>query len=224
MQSRKKLRDSGEVAGFSATCTTFHALLWHNGSITDLGNLGGTAYNIANAINNRGEIAGASDLPGDTTFHAFLRQNGVMTDLGTLPGDFSSSALGINSKTQIIGVSTDINGNQRAFLWERGTMIDLNNLIPAGSPWFLFEVDSINSRGEIVGGAFNTTTSENRAVLLIPRDENHPGVEGCDYSLVDAATAQSPAPRSFPSGSQRLPQLRRTNRYHLAGLGASRPE
>jgi probable HAF family extracellular repeat protein len=158
-------------------------LIWRNSSITDLGILGGTALSIASAINNRGEIAGQSDVSGDTTFHALLWRNGVMTDLGTLPGDFSSNGLDIESKTQIIGVSSDINGNQRGFLWQRGVMIDLNNLIPAGSPWFLFEVDSINSRGEIAGGAFNTTTSENRTVLLTPCDEHHSGEEGCDYDF-----------------------------------------
>lgn len=213
------INDNGEAAGFSANCSAFHALLWRHGSLTDLGSLGGTAFSLASAINNGGEVAGQSDLPGDTTSHAFLWRKGVMTDLGILPGDSSSSALGINSKTQIIGVSTDTNGNSRAFLWERGTMIDLNNLIPAGSPWFLFEVDSINSRGEIVGGAFNTTSSENRAVLLTPCDEKHRGVEGCDYSLVDAAAAsQIPTPIYRPGGTQPLPQSRRTNRYHVPDL------
>ena len=213
------INDNGDAVGFSANCSTFHALLWRDGSLTDLGSLGGTAFSLASAINNRGEIAGQSDLAGDTTTDAFLWQNGVMTDLGTLPGDFSSNALGINSKTQIIGVSSDINNNPRAFLWEHGAMIDLNNLIPAGSPWFLFEVDSINSRGEIVGGAFNTTSSENRAVLLTPCDEKHRGVEGSDYRLVDAAAAsQIPTPVYRPGGTQPLPQSRRTNRYHIHGL------
>ena len=216
------INDSGEAAGLSATCSTFHALLWRNGTITDLGNLGGTVFSIASAINNRGEIAGQSDLPGDATSHAFLWQKGVMTDLGTLPGDFSSNALGINSKTQIIGVSSDINGNTRAFLWESGTMIDLNNLIPAGSPWFVFEVDAINSRGEIVGGAFNMTTGENRGMLAIPCDENHPGVEGCDYSLVDASTAaQSAVPRSVPNGTLHPLHSRLSNRFHIPGQRSS---
>ena len=213
------INDNGEAVGFSANCTTFHALLWRGGSLTDLGSLGGTAFSLANAINNRGEIAGASNLSGDTTSHAFLWRKGAMTDLGTLSGDFSSNALGINSKTQIIGVSSDINNNSRAFLWQHDVMTDLNTLIPAGSAWFLVEVDAINSRGEIVGGAVDTTTGNTRAVFLIPCDENHPGVEGCDYGPVDATAApQSSAPRYAPSGAQRPPQSQRTNRYNIPGL------
>ena len=46
-------------------------------------------------------------------------------------------------------------------------MTDLNALIPAGSPLFLMEACSINSRGEIVGLA-QTTTGELHGYLLIP--------------------------------------------------------
>jgi probable HAF family extracellular repeat protein len=188
------INDKGEAAGFSATCTTFHALLWRNGTITDLGNLGGIANNVAAAINDQGQIAGVSDLPGDTTSHAFLWQHGKMADLGTLPGDFSSNALGINSKTQVVGVSNDINGNPRAILWECGVMTDLNALLPAGSPWFLIEADSINSRGEIVGGAFNTTTGETHGILAIPCDGLNldPGCHDKDTATGLGQTSERP--------------------------------
>ena len=191
------INDSGEAVGFSATCTTFHALLWRNGMITDLGNLGGLAGNVASAINNRGEIAGTSDLPGDGTSHAFLWQKGVMTDLGALPGDFSSGALGINSGGRVVGFSCMDQGcmSSRAFLWERGVMIDLNTLISAGSPWFVTEADSINSRGQIVGGAFNAITGEVHAVLATPCDEANAQDVGCkdiETSIARSETRETP--------------------------------
>lgn len=86
-------------------------------------------------------------------------------------------------------------------------MVDLNTLIPPGSGIDVAAADSINDRGEISseGGLPN---GDNRAVLLIPCDENHPGVDGCDYSLVDASmVAQTAVPRHVFSGAQRPPLL-----------------
>jgi probable HAF family extracellular repeat protein len=163
------INDRGQIAGVSGSCTTpFHALLWQNGTVTDLGSLGGTV-NFADDINNQGQVAGFSNLPGDATNHAFLWQNGVMTDLGTLPGDVSSSGDGINSKGQVVGGSFDIDGNGRAFLWQNGAMTDLNTLIPADSPLFLIEATgTINSRGEIAGFALQINTGEVHAFLATP--------------------------------------------------------
>ena len=93
--------------------------------------------NIANVVNNRGQVAGVSAMSGNTATHAFLwtRERGKMLDLGTLPGDVNSAALGINDRGEMVGASFGaagpINGNPRAFLWKDGGMTDLNDLIPA---------------------------------------------------------------------------------------------
>jgi probable HAF family extracellular repeat protein len=166
------INDKGQVVGASGTCASFnpnsglylvenHALLWENGTVTDLGNLGGTggiAGNHSCAINNRGEVVGHSELPNDTTFHGFLwtRKTG-MRDLRTLPGDSASLALGLSDKGEVVGASLDANFSPRAFVWENGVMTDLNALIPASSGLYLLLADSINSNGEIVGlGATNS--------------------------------------------------------------------
>ena len=49
-------------------------------------------------------------------------------------------------------------------------------------------VININDKGEIAGVETDANDIGQR-LLLIPCDENHPDVEGCDYSLVDAAAA-----------------------------------
>ena len=50
-------------------------------TVTDLGNLGGNSFDEGVDINNQGQVAGFSSLPGDTTFHAFLwtENNGYET-------------------------------------------------------------------------------------------------------------------------------------------------
>ena len=97
-------------------------------------------------------------------------------------------------------------------------MVDLNTLVSSSSGIQLVEAVQINDRGEIAAQGPDTN-GNNHAVLLIPCDENHPGVEGCDYDLVDAKTAaaQSTARPYVPSATQRTPQSRRSNRYHVRG-------
>jgi probable HAF family extracellular repeat protein len=174
----------GQVVGGSGSCVAFdpdygaplqpqHALMWQNGKVLNLGNLGGAINNIAFTINNLGEVGGTSGLPGDRANHAFLWQHGVMTDLGALPGDVDSGALGV-SGGQVVGASFDASGNSRAFLWQNGVMTDLNDLISDGPPLFLLEASAINSEGEIAGFAFRTDTGEIHAFLAIPSYENAP--------------------------------------------------
>ena len=192
------INDYGHAVGCSGTCGTtsfpaavfgsdcVHATLWQNGSVTDLGGFGGAMNNAAVAINNRGQIAGLSDLlvtgPTEGPTHAFFWEKGVMTDLGTLPGDVLSASSGLNNKGQIVGQSCDANFNCRAFLWENGVMTDLNTLIPSGSSLSLIYGSDINDKGEISGQAFDPSTGDSPAFVAIPCDDAHAGDQGCQTS------------------------------------------
>jgi probable HAF family extracellular repeat protein len=176
------INDNGQVVGVSGPCAVFnpnlglylvdsHALLWQDGTVTDLGNLGGDGGfggNHACAINNQGQVVGHSDLTGDTTFHAYLwaKETG-MKDLETLLGDFASLALGINDRGEVVGASLDANFSLRAFLWKNGVMTDLNALVSGHSGLYLQLAESINSTGEIIGFG-QTSTGEVHGFLATP--------------------------------------------------------
>jgi probable HAF family extracellular repeat protein len=216
------LNNRGQVVGLSdlAGDLTSHPFLWHRGTMKDLGTLGGS-FGIAQGINDAGEVVGAANNKNDQAFLAFLWKDDVMTNLGTLNGDDCSQAFHINSKGQIVGNSFPCaGGRSHAFLWENGSMTDLNALLPPGSsltPWG--DGAFINDRGEIAGVRV-LPDGDLHAVLLIPCDEHHAGVEGCDYDPVDAPAAipeTSPAVRD--ASSRTLPQslMHRMNRYRLPG-------
>lgn len=149
-----------------------HALLWQKGTVTDLGSLGGTGHGmgiLAYNLNNKDQVVGFSDIKDDQYFHAFLWNKGTgMKDLGTLSGDVRSVALGINDRGDVTGLSLDMDYNPTAFLWHDGVLTNLNSLIPAKSPLFLMQACSINSRGEIVGLAVQTSSGDLHAYLATP--------------------------------------------------------
>jgi probable HAF family extracellular repeat protein len=158
-----------------------HPFLWTNsGGMLDLGTLGGRVAH-PDAINDAGEVVGYSDRTGDQAGHAFLWRDGGMLDLGALPAYPGTEAFSINSKGQVVGgtVSQDVYG----FIWENeGPMMDLNSLVLPGSPLTVISALLINDNGEIACiGA--TVDGNSHPCLLLPCDENHPGIEGCDYSM-----------------------------------------
>jgi probable HAF family extracellular repeat protein len=170
------INEHGEGAGASGICghgvaltSALHAVVWKNGVPSDIGSLGGSFGNLANFINNEGQVVGQSDLTGDTTFHGFLwTEDEGLKDLGTLPGDVFSIANSINDDGQIAMQSCDANFNCRAAIWQNGVMSDLNTLIPADSPLFLLFANSINSRGQIAGTALDQSTGNIVPFLATP--------------------------------------------------------
>jgi len=215
---------------------TVDPFLWENGTMTDLGSLGGTC-GFPTWINDRGEVVGQSDLPGDQNSDAFLwtKERG-MQDLGSMEGrypylimindvgvavggatmsnnnnnqmdavlwdgtwhdlgniDGCAVAFWINSHGQVVG-NTGNNCMGPGFLWENeGPMVDLNALVSVNSSGLTVgNAWQINENGEIAGNGYNSV-GNHFAVLLIPCDANHPDIEGCDYSLVDASSAPHPA-------------------------------
>ena len=190
------LNNRGEVIGFSPLTgdQISDPFLWDGKKLIDMSveGIGGT-FLSPNVLNDGGLIAGAGAFPNRPR-DAALWKNGEVTDLGALGADCFSEAWAISSLGQVGGVSVSCDGNTwRAFLWENGSIVDLNQLIPPGSSLQLVYAIGINDRGEITGNGVPTgfsTAQEavSHAFLLIPCDENHPGLEGCDYGMVEADT------------------------------------
>ena len=194
------LNERGQIVGLSnlPDDQTTHAFLWENGTMRDLGNTFGGANSSAISINQAGHVVGWGQPAGDTfAQHASLWKDGVQTDLGAFGTD-CAFATSINSIDQIAGASypragaTYPNCNfdlpARGFLYENGELVDLNNLVPPDSKLQVSEPETINDRGEIAGIGVDAG-GNSRAFLLIPCDEHHPEVEGCDYDMVDSETA-----------------------------------
>lgn len=126
-----------------------HSFIWQNGTMTDLGTMGGNS-SFAQWINKRGEIVGFSQInatdpngeihlcgagPGNQIVRPYLFKDGKFRDLGTL-GGYNGGALGINDRGQISGgseVTTSIDPTvgfvpHDAVLWSDGVMTDLGTL------------------------------------------------------------------------------------------------
>jgi probable HAF family extracellular repeat protein len=144
------VNDTGEIVGESTVNgTDTHGFVYVGGTMTDVATLGGT-FSTAYLVNSASQAVGLSSTADDVEYHGFVYANGTMTDLGTLGGPVSLPNA-INSKGQIVGESFTDTGVDRAFLWEKGTLTDLNTLLPANSGWELQSALFINDAGRIVG-------------------------------------------------------------------------
>ena len=177
--SATAINDRDQVVGISGACDTAvggisarRAVMWDHGRVIDIGSLGGSAWNTAMALNNDGVVVGFADLTGDQNgaapnFHAFVwtREEG-MSDLKTLSGDALSEALDINNRGQIVGIS--IGATARAFLYQDGTMYDLQQLMPKNYPNLLQSAQGINDEGQITGFLVVPSTGEQLAFIATP--------------------------------------------------------
>jgi probable HAF family extracellular repeat protein len=159
------INEKGQVGGLSYTDTaindttglpTVHPFVWRKGKMQDVGSLGGTLSTPASFasgpfgkfLNERGDLAGTSTLPGDEIWHAFVWSKNQMTEIGTFGGD-NSEAFFMSDSGQVLGraeVSLDP-FVRHAFLWKIGHMTDLG----APAPCTRSSALAMNSAGQIVG-------------------------------------------------------------------------
>jgi probable HAF family extracellular repeat protein len=222
------LNDQGEVVGglLLPGDQVNHPFLWDGAKLIDLNAppFAPTINSEARWINQAGEVVGSGgvDVPCEglpSQSHSFLWKNGEVTDLGTLDGTPNSQADFVNNRRQIVGGSWSCDVTvANAFLWENGSIVNLNALVGV-SQFQLYWAPHIDDRGVIAAlGAL--PDGDKHTVLLIPCDENHPNVEGCDYSMVDANAVISVQPMVRPTSAVMPLPVRalRNNRRRFPGL------
>src|SRR5438094_10131339 len=167
------INDNGQIVGISGICdqavgrhTAKHAVLWENGTVTDIyPNPPAPWWNTPTAINQRGDIVGFAGNPafveGDI-LHAFIwtREDGIrhLKPLrNRTPPHVDSEAYGINEARQVVGISCDADFvDCRAVVWNHGnTPTDLNDFKGSYGPR-LESAKDINDNGEITGRAIDT--------------------------------------------------------------------
>jgi len=179
------INDNGQIVGISGICdqavgrhTAKHAVLWENGTVTDIyPNASAPWWNTPTAINQHGDVVGFA---GDPAFvegevlHAFIwtKDNGikVLKPLrGRIPEHVDSEAYGINEARQVVGVSCDAEQvDCRAVIWNHGVYpTDLNDL-KGGYSAVLALAKDINDKGEITGRAIDPITGVLTAYLAVP--------------------------------------------------------
>lgn len=142
------INNAGQIVGNVGIAPgVTHAVIYADGTFTDLGTLGGN-YSAAAAINEAGDVTGGA-VTASGEGHAFLYQDGVMHDIGA-----GIAPRAINAQGDVAGTKITIEGNTSGFVYRDGVVHDLGNL---GTGTYGTATD-INDHGDVVGES--TTSGE----------------------------------------------------------------
>ncbi len=141
------INDSNIVVGDSDIVSgPYHAFVFQNGTMQDLGVFPGGDSSSARFINNAGDVAGFSTADFFNQ-RGFIYRNGQMIDIGSL-GSGSSEIFDLNETGHVVGESMNEDFLGRAFLYDGTSMTDLGTLGGLFS-----KALGINDLGVIVGQA-----------------------------------------------------------------------
>jgi probable HAF family extracellular repeat protein len=148
------------------------------------------------SMNDSGVIVGYCMAPGNTATKGFVWANGSYTFLDSLGGVYTR-AYGVNDSGQVVGQYRRADNMFRAFIWQNGTMQDLN----IGDSSVGNIAYSINDNG-VVAGAYGSRWGfvlKNGATSLLPTLSGDIGV--LPYAINNHDVA---AGKSFGTGTPHL--------------------
>ncbi|MBX2821473.1 MAG: tandem-95 repeat protein [Rhodothermaceae bacterium] len=154
---------------------TIKAVYWsETGALTDL-HVPGSSFSEAYGINNSRWVVGtylpaASSKTSTSTPDTPIRKSSTVFSINQHPLS-KSAALNAGDSGHHHEVHS-ANNDLRAFLWQGGALVDLNDIIDPTSGWVLLEARGINNAAQITGvGLLN---GEQKAFLLSPTNNKAP--------------------------------------------------
>lgn len=198
--SASAINNQGEVAGNAETATTDSTcppydpnqgqyqvlqdkpVVWKNGHIEELPTYGGDPDGFAIAINDHGQVAGASGVCSTfnvvnglylSPVHALLWDRGKVINLGSLGGAFGNQAHNINNRGQVVGAS-DLAGDDvfHGFVWSQST--GMQDVPPVQGDTYSVAL-AINDPGVVTGVSIDSTFTILHAFVVVdgvPTDLN----------------------------------------------------
>jgi len=164
------INDAGQVVGYALEADGCRrAVLWHDGTVVDLGTLPGTTCSEAWDINGQGQVVGLCHDGGGRSYRAFVWDSGGMRRLPDLGGPASASA--INAAGEIAGGSyarpASGASEHHAVLWRGEELLDLGTL-PGGvesHAWDVNDAGLVVGVAQDAGGAHRATMWQAGAIL-----------------------------------------------------------
>ncbi|OKH54935.1 hypothetical protein NIES2101_05045 [Calothrix sp. HK-06] len=162
----RSINNNGQIIGyvdsdgaldekFVNTAVIWEKYVTGNYKLKNLGTFGAEQATLRD-INDAGSIIGSTSNGTGTTATStpFILRDGEFTALGSLGGK-TGSVNGINEFGEVVGASQIASGTNHAFVWNSGTIADLNNLVTSpltynGAAVTLTSAVGINNFGDIV--------------------------------------------------------------------------
>jgi len=208
------INNQGEVAGNAETptsdssCPPYNPALgqyqvlqdkpvvWRNGHTEELPTYSGDPDGFAIAINDHGQVAGASGVCSTfnvinglylSPVHALLWDHGKVINLGSLGGNFGNQAHNMNNRGQVVG-SSDLAGDSvfHGFVWSQSA--GMQDIPPVQGDTYSVAL-AINDPGVVTGVSIDSTFTNLHAFVVVDGVPNDLNTLIAGYSPLQLQTA-----------------------------------